>query len=121
MSKTNLSTKTLDIICKNNRVTIASLADGQTILTMLQNGTLYQGEVARCDGAGCVRIGLVNGGLVNAAVTSERALIEANLPFAYSSKGNIEQEIGCYDDDGSGDVLCSVCASWRAKAEGKRS
>lgn len=107
-----LSVATCDILFKQRRVKVKDLIEGERFLTML-DGILYSGDATRC--VDCEAVCLVNGGPVSTA-TSESQLIASNMRFAYSSKGRIKDEIGCYDEDGSGDAICNDCRAQREVA-----
>ena len=106
-----LSLETCEILFKKNCVKAADLDAGK-LFAFFENEHLYMAEsIVHCDTAGCKSWGYVNGGLIDAATTPESALQE--LAFVHAPKTFVGQEIGCYDADGSGDVLCPECACKR--------
>lgn len=111
--KKQLSIKTMEAF-KANRVKAGQLTNGQTFLCFV-DGRLYQGEACRCDE--CPTVGTVNGGTVDGATTPESALL--CMPFVHSKLVQVE-DVGCYDADGSGAVLCSDCAAKRSLKAGAK-
>ena len=106
-----LSIQTCDIIFKQNRVKSYAVMDGEFCFYLNSKGVLYGGSMCHCDTEGCPCFGFVNTSSIDAINTPESALLRT--PFVHS-KHNVQDAIGCYDDDGSGDVLCPNC---RAKRE----
>ncbi len=107
MPKDIALTETVLEAFKRNRIKAASLLDGEGFLTFYEN-RLYFGTACRCEE--CPTVGTVNGGVIDATVTPHDALI--GWAFVLSNRVIIDG-VGCYDRDGSGDVLCSSCASNR--------
>lgn len=103
---------------KAGRVKVATLTDGQTILTWApcpedpSKTALYQGDVVRCDE--CPNVSTINGRFIS----SFDGVLELakQHPFALGQYLIGPDEIGCYDSDGSGDVLCPDCSSKRKAA-----
>jgi hypothetical protein len=107
-----LSKAAQETIFVKNRVKAKELVDGARVLyfgaSLTGQTALYLGEVCRCDT--CPNVGVVNAGKVDARITPESALLA--FPFIHS-KLFVGEEIGCYDADGSGDVLCPACVEKR--------
>jgi hypothetical protein len=103
-----LSSASQEIIFKRNRKKAAELADGDPVL-FYADGPIVRlelGSVARC--VSCPNVGVVNAH--NAGRYSERELL--SFAFVHSTRF-VGDAIGCYDADGSGDVLCGSCAEKR--------
>jgi hypothetical protein len=101
-----LSVATIEAF-KKNRVKAAELKDGQEIVTFV-DGRLYLGTVVRCDE--CPNISTINGG--NVLASTSELLLQAKQ-FCQSSMLLGPGAIGCYDQDGSGDILCPACTKVR--------
>lgn len=110
--KKELSQSTLDAFRRNNR-SPEEVDDGEEFLSFLGDA-LVSGSMVHCDTQGCPKFGYVNGGTVDAQTTPESALV--NIPVI-KSPNFVGEAIGCYDEDGSGDVLCPACIEVR-KAKG---
>jgi hypothetical protein len=106
--KKELSIATMEAF-KRNRVKSVALKDGQAFLTITGEGAIYMGHACRCDK--CPNVGSVNGGIVDGANTPESEL--QSMTFCLSKFLSVDEDVGCYDADGSGDVLCWDCYAKR--------
>lgn len=98
---------------RTNRKKASELEEGAEALTFHpeKDGreVLWMGTVVRCDE--CPSVSLMNAGRVLASSPIEPLL---TLPFCRSSRMLPPDSIGCYDTDGSGDVLCPACSALRS-------
>jgi hypothetical protein len=111
--KLELSYETTKTMFETNRLKAADVMDGQQVIFFI-GGALYSGTVVRC--SGCPNISTINAGRVDAAKTPESELLK--VMFVCSKRMLEPDAIGCYNADGSGDVLCPDCAAGRGDIVG---
>lgn len=102
-------------ILKAMRIKSKDLVDGQKYFYYQEIRGMFGlrlGDACRCDGEGCQNVGAINSGSVLADNPIE---ILKNHPFV-QSKFLVGDDMGCYDADGSGDVLCGACSNKRDAA-----
>lgn len=113
MAQKEMSVKLCEALFKTARVKASEVKDGDEIFT-LESGALHLGDAVRCDE--CPNVSTINSAMIDAAGTSETALfskLASGVKFVYSNRLLSTDSIGCYDADGSGNVLCPDCAAKR--------